>query len=233
VDAERRRLDRESAAGDPDARARLLVARLRAGDLTRERLTLAAMLGDPAARAALAPEAPPEEVGTAMGALLALKPFGPSAFARAALALAPWLHDHQITPLRSVLAWLRAPGSTAPPNVPGWDLTQVGPVVALARTVVRQRDGQTRTTRDDVDASVRAAVVSALVPWALGEGDPMAERDLPPRRRTFVPTERFAVGERIRHPRFGPGEVVRVSASRIVVRFVGGTERTLKLKPSP
>jgi hypothetical protein len=47
-----RRLARAAAAGDLDARARLLVERGRSGTLRRERLILAAHLGDPAARAA-------------------------------------------------------------------------------------------------------------------------------------------------------------------------------------
>jgi len=76
-----RRLEREAAGGDPEARARLLRERARSGELPRERLGLAAWLGDPAAAAALGPEAPapPEEVGRwAAGAAR----FGQEAFVR-------------------------------------------------------------------------------------------------------------------------------------------------------
>lgn len=45
-DARRRRLEREVARGETTARAALLGERARAGDLTRERLVLAAHLGD-------------------------------------------------------------------------------------------------------------------------------------------------------------------------------------------
>lgn len=52
ADAERRRLERAAAGGDPRAEADLLRARLRAGTLDRERLSLAAHLGHtPAAEA--------------------------------------------------------------------------------------------------------------------------------------------------------------------------------------
>lgn len=65
-----RRLARAAAAGDLDARAQLLVERGRSGDLRRERLILAAHLGDPAARAAAgvtgAPLAAAARVGYAL-----------------------------------------------------------------------------------------------------------------------------------------------------------------------
>lgn len=52
-DASRREAERDAAGGDPQAAARLLVERVRAGDLPAERLELAAHLGDAAARLAL------------------------------------------------------------------------------------------------------------------------------------------------------------------------------------
>lgn len=52
-DARLRELERQAAAGDADARARLLLERERLGHFTRERLALAAHAGDPVARRAL------------------------------------------------------------------------------------------------------------------------------------------------------------------------------------
>jgi hypothetical protein len=53
MDAEGRRLEREAAGGDEQAWARLLAHRVRSGQLHRDRLLLAAQLGDEAARLAL------------------------------------------------------------------------------------------------------------------------------------------------------------------------------------
>lgn len=234
MDDDRRRLDRDAAAGDPDARARLLVARLRAGELTRERLALAAMFGDRAAREALAPEAPPQEVGSAMGAALALKPYGPPAFARAALALARWLDEPQLGWLRAVKRWVDAadPSAELSSGVPGWDPTQVGSVVHLARRLTRElrRDDPGPGAEARADGAVRLAFAEHLVPWACGEGDPARERDLPPPVRRFSPRERFEEGERLRHEHWGLGQVIRLDGSWIVVRFAD-EERKLKLKP--
>lgn len=47
---------RRAAEQDPSLRPQLLVARVRAGELTQERLELAAYVGDPVAREALGPE---------------------------------------------------------------------------------------------------------------------------------------------------------------------------------
>lgn len=58
MDDRLQRRARDAAAGDPAAGARLLVERRRAGELTDDRLQLAALLGDEAARLALAPAAP-------------------------------------------------------------------------------------------------------------------------------------------------------------------------------
>ena len=59
-DARLRALERASAAGDLEARARLLRERVRLGTLAGPRLELAAQLGDPSARAALGDAAPAE-----------------------------------------------------------------------------------------------------------------------------------------------------------------------------
>lgn len=60
VDEDLRELERAAQRDDPEARARLLAARRRAGRLDEDRLAFAARLGDPAARALLGAGAPPE-----------------------------------------------------------------------------------------------------------------------------------------------------------------------------
>lgn len=59
ADERQRRLERAGAAGDPEAAAAALGERVRRGELPRERLELAAYLGDPAAARALGAAAPP------------------------------------------------------------------------------------------------------------------------------------------------------------------------------
>lgn len=50
MDDRLRRLERAAVSGDPEARARLWQARVRAGQLTTQQMQLAALLGDPTAR---------------------------------------------------------------------------------------------------------------------------------------------------------------------------------------
>lgn len=71
-----RQLEREAASGDVDAKAKLLLERMRIGGLTAERLRLAAYLGDEASRRALGTEAPPEvhELGQMIFLLCAKNP---------------------------------------------------------------------------------------------------------------------------------------------------------------
>jgi hypothetical protein len=57
-DAELRALEKRARTGDADARAKWLVARVRAGTLTRERLEAAAYAGDEGARLAVLAERP-------------------------------------------------------------------------------------------------------------------------------------------------------------------------------
>ncbi|MCW8139327.1 MAG: hypothetical protein KIT58_10540 [Planctomycetota bacterium] len=64
TDQRLRALERDALHGDVEAQARLLLERVRVGDLTEERLRLAAYLGDERARLALgesAPE-PPDDI---------------------------------------------------------------------------------------------------------------------------------------------------------------------------
>jgi hypothetical protein len=85
-DADRRLLERTAQAGDLQAEARLLLARVRDGELAEERLRLAALLGDPAAREACAPLDLAEPSLHAWCAAIAAH--GEAAFARAAGAIA-------------------------------------------------------------------------------------------------------------------------------------------------
>lgn len=67
-DSIRRDLERRARQGDSTAEAAALVRRLRAGDIDEERLRLAALLDDPAARLVLgrdAPRVPPHAHGVA------------------------------------------------------------------------------------------------------------------------------------------------------------------------
>lgn len=52
MDRDRRSLEREASQGDAHAASRLLLLRVRCGDLDREQLSLASLLGDPIAREA-------------------------------------------------------------------------------------------------------------------------------------------------------------------------------------
>lgn len=60
--------------------------------------------------------------------------------------------------------------------------------------------------------AVWEAIQAALIPWAL-------TRTVQP--RTYSANEAFALGETLRHPRFGVGVVQEVAARQIVVRFEG------------
>ncbi len=86
TDAARRTLERAARRSDDDeARARALVARLRAGTLAPGALRLAAFLGHEPARSALGPEAPVAPA-TPLAWARALRAFGQPAWVRALLA---------------------------------------------------------------------------------------------------------------------------------------------------
>lgn len=96
-DAEMRELERRAAQGDLEAAARGLLVRLRRAGLLPERVRLAACLGDPAARLALGPAAPPDgfeapgdDLGGRTALAVELEKNGKEAGVRAALAVAEW-----------------------------------------------------------------------------------------------------------------------------------------------
>lgn len=89
-DDDRRRLEREAHSGDVEAMARLLVERVRIGQLTKTQLEVAAHLGHPAAVRATSASSPKDshDVGEY---LRGLEPFGGPVVVRGLVALATWL----------------------------------------------------------------------------------------------------------------------------------------------
>lgn len=157
-----RALEREAQGGDPAAEVRLLVARLRAGTLTQERLELAAWCGSDAARA-LVPchDEPSAYVVAIEGDSRLLVP----------------------TPLS---AWLRGLSRWADVGpVPGWVLVRAAVAAARvalpkARRGVSGPGGQSMSAtaaREQARAAVRAAhrAITAAEAWL---DDPSEERRL-------------------------------------------------------
>jgi hypothetical protein len=87
ADERLRRLERQAAAGDPEAAARLLLERLRLAEVTVEGARLAAYLAEPAAARAF-PGVQPGDVSDLRAWLLGLRPWGKETLVRAALAAA-------------------------------------------------------------------------------------------------------------------------------------------------
>lgn len=202
TDARLRSLARDAAQGDPHAHTRLLLERVRVGDLSEERLRLAAYLGDEAASAVVGPDVPSFGGLDAANAVLGLKSYGPAVFVRAAIAAASLLEPIPTEVVDSLQAWLACPcddhgrgvrGSARRAELGEWDPRHIGAVVLVTRlasapatrgggckVVVndsgravgwlcrgRPRRGRYVTTARD-EEEVRAAVVAALLPWALG-----------------------------------------------------------------
>lgn len=88
MDAALRSVEREAAQGDPAAQARLLHERLRAGDLAREDLELAASLGHASAMS-IAPEIEP--IGPIVRGWTGLLPFLGRLAQRRPMAVGRWL----------------------------------------------------------------------------------------------------------------------------------------------
>lgn len=121
MDDRGRALERQAAAGDPDAEAALLVHRQRTGDLPPGRLELAAHLGHPAALRALDRKARREPQDD-LAWMVALEPWGAPVVVRALVsatrvvlpsfeALAPG-DDRPRRALEATLRWCDAPGPT-------------------------------------------------------------------------------------------------------------------------
>jgi len=112
-DQDRRELERALAGGeDLAARVGLLTARVRAGELTPDRLRLAAHLGDPAAREAAGAPPPPADL---YAWLADLRDFGQEAWARTLLAVLETCRDEAAvdgSPLQVALDQLGAAVAT-------------------------------------------------------------------------------------------------------------------------
>jgi len=186
ADEDLRRLE-QRAALDPAARARLLRERVRAGVLTERQLRLAATLGDAAAAEACGRPAlpPPEDDRALLAWLVRVEAFGPAACARvllAASAVDPERIERDASLVAARADWQRAATEASP---------------EAARSLLEGREGLAEVRRAVWDACYRAyggpapevlspatwreaaarvvaAVRAAVVPWALGEGDPLA-----------------------------------------------------------
>lgn len=149
-DSVRRDLERRARQGDSTAQAAALVRRLRAGELDEERLRLAALVGDPAARLALGDAAP-------------AKPHDVHALARALQAFGPGV----VT--RATITAVRAMNATVDPRH-GWDLSRARQAIASAEAWLAcpcephleaaRRVGQ---TGDEVPADAELAPAWAVI----------------------------------------------------------------------
>lgn len=207
------RLRRAARAGDAEAEARLLLARVRAGQLAPERLGLAAHLGAPAARAlvgeerggtwalglwAFGAEAVVRAGIAAARARLAAEPDG----ARTALAvelLEAWLLEAEPARRAALRARAEALGAGdeglllrwtlrlfaehdrgGPRQVEGcwlpgpvWELMEAAEDAIGAKLT---KSATARHRRRLAAAAVRRALQEELLPWCLGEGDPLRAR---------------------------------------------------------
>lgn len=111
-DSIRRDLERRARQGDSTAEAAALVRRLRAGELDEDRLRVAALVGDPAARLALGRGAPAIPAH-AHGLARALQAFGSDVV------------------IRATISAVRAMSAIADPRA-GWDLRRARAAIAAA-----------------------------------------------------------------------------------------------------
>lgn len=183
-DASRREAERDAAGGDLQAAARLLVERVRAGDLLAERLELAAHLGDPAACAALGVSVESQlepwvdgllrfegepllrvEVA-ALGLLALVEPVHPELAAllpRLREALAAGRLAAIDDALARLGAWQERAGRP--------DRKRVSSIVRMGLRASRHLDGLD-PSRPVLPAAFLAALREAVLPWALGPGRP-------------------------------------------------------------
>lgn len=168
VDAVLRQLDRRARASDePEDEAALLLAHLRVGRLARDRVRLAAFLGHGSAQLVLGRDAP--------------KP------------IEEWQAD-----IDAALAWLAHPGPwqmhVCRARLGEWDPFDL-PQAALDACLGRRAIARLRLVLDwlgvldrrvvplplgtdedrGTNAWARSVAARVLVPWALGQGDPLVE----------------------------------------------------------
>lgn len=173
-----------------------------------------------------------------------LAPWVPTLTVRAALALAEAAASRLTDPARAapyleaLRGWLRAPDadvarprrSRAATDDPTLRLLAAACDLATksdasAAPKLHQEAPRASLLREAEQAGLAAPAQwellrRTLAAWALGEDV------LGPEARPYAPAERWAEGERMAHPRFGEGRVVRVLGDKVEVDF-GGEARTL------
>lgn len=203
TDARLRQLERRwRESGAERDHARYLVERLRTGELSLERARLAAHLGEPAAREALGLDDEPADPGGQRAWAVALGSWRGQVAARAALAAARLVlpvFDRGLNPdprprraLRAAELCVVCPcdGHTARAAAAGehaeavahddagtavWEAVRatLGPASEVLGALEAAVVAAGRVTSV---VAVRAAIREALVPWALGYGDPVQMR---------------------------------------------------------
>lgn len=209
TDTHLRQLERAANQGDVEARARLLCERVRMGDLSEDRVRLAAYLGDPGARLHLGEQAPELPAIRARAGLelnqrrwvTGLRAYGKEWLVRAAAAVA----------VSRLEAWSR------------WDETDDRPrrALAAARAWIRcPCDAHARAADGAHDAALGAA--QALV----APGDPPPAREGLSRQLCAVAgaaaTAAFAAAQAARAA--ASDDVLQASAC--VLNVLGGREDT-------
>ncbi|MDC3379555.1 hypothetical protein OAX78_04670 [Planctomycetota bacterium] len=151
MDDELRQHELAARRGDPGAEARLLATRLRAGQLTADRVRLAALVGhEPAV--SLVGESDGAQPADTEFLVRALKPFGPAVFQRAGSAvreaLVVWRRRPLVPFFDRLDDWLLCPNDVNRVLVlhqarrcqlGHWDLRYIGPVLSLTRSAVGRR----------------------------------------------------------------------------------------------
>lgn len=203
TDARLRELERRwRESGAERDHARFLVERLRTGELSLDRARLAAHLGDAAARAALGLAREPHDLAGQRAWAAALSDWGREVPGRAGVAAARLVlpvFDRGLNPdprprraLRAAEQFLVCPCDRHEGRaLLAGDLVEAAAhddagtaVWEAVRAVVGPADGVAGALEAVVVAAgrvtgvlaVRAAIRDALVPWALGYGDPLARR---------------------------------------------------------
>ena len=197
TDSELRELERRwREDGDRDAEAALLRARVRAGTLAAPRLRLAAYLGHEAARLALGDAAPElGQSGAAVAFCFGLEDYGREAWLRAVWVVMNMHEQHlgertaatnsrpvafKIERHRALLqrgltlveAWLREPSEEAQAELTRWSGAVPADRVGFALHAVRDAAGRISSLpQEEIVEHIRRV----LLPWALGQGDPVLE----------------------------------------------------------
>lgn len=134
--------------------------------------------------------------------------------------------------------FIRAARNRSHDGDPQRSTVQVGRHVAMLCAHTSQHFGyQQWIFFDDRWAAAHVELASSLL-WYASRWDPFAEPEAKPRVskveieaeeadvRAYRPAERFAKGDRVRHPKFGLGLVQEAEATKIIVVFADGM-RTL------